>query len=241
MVRHYYFRINEEEGSIYWSRSHEVTFRNPRRALVLEVHKGASNTVQNLPQFSPTSLHCYCFWVITSGGVLDLLAYNEDTFILWTTELERLASKSKLRGPGVSVQNFKSDSVHSRPSSSLGMSSLSKSSIVPFDGGRGVGENEIDTHRSSFDSSIFVRKTGKTGQNDVRVKDEQSLTTTKNLSFSKHTMVVPIETQITTVEKSPPPLSERNNFLDNFVGGSGQHLNATKRELQASYHLDVVI
>jgi hypothetical protein len=128
-VRHYFFRLNEQDGSICWSRSREGAFRNPSKALVLQVHKGPSNTVKKIPKFSPNDLHCYTFWVETGGGVLDLFAYNEDSFRLWVMELEGMALRNS---SAVGHDKFKNSSVHSRPSSSLSV--RSRASVMPADG-----------------------------------------------------------------------------------------------------------
>ena len=72
LVKHYFFRLNEQEGSIAWSRSRKGISRTSSKALVLEIHRKPSNTVQNLPKFSPSDLHYFSFWVGTSGGVHDI-------------------------------------------------------------------------------------------------------------------------------------------------------------------------
>lgn len=128
-VKHYYFRLNEQEGSICWCRSREGVFKSPNKALVLQVHSGPSNTVRKIPKFSPNDLHCYTFWVATGGGVLDLFAYNEDSFRLWVTQLEGVASRNS---SAVGREAFKNSSVHSRPSSSLSV--RSRASVVPAAG-----------------------------------------------------------------------------------------------------------
>lgn len=140
-VKHYYFRLNEQEGSICWSRSREGAFKSPNKALVLQVHRGPSNTVRKMPKFSPDDLHCYTFWVTTGGGVLDLFAYNEDSFRLWVTELEVMASRNSST---VGREKFKSSSVHSRPSSSLSVKSIA--SVVPA--GLSHDNHMTDAHSS---------------------------------------------------------------------------------------------
>lgn len=128
-MRHYYFRLNEQEGAIYWSRSRDNSLKKPSKALVLQVHKGASNAVKDIPKFSPADLHCYTFWVATGGGVLDLFAYNEEAFRAWLSRLELLSARNA--GNAAALHNFKNSSVYggSRPVSSR--STVSRSSVVP--------------------------------------------------------------------------------------------------------------
>ena len=154
-IKHYYLRLNTQEGLILWSRSREQSFKNPSKALVLDVHRGPSNTVKSLPSFSPHDLHIYTFWVATSGGVLDLLAYNQDSYEIWITELERLASDNAAKGgPAMVAGGFKGNSVHSsRPSSS--MSAVSRASIAPsvgraFGSDTGMSRHEVMSSRSSI-------------------------------------------------------------------------------------------
>ena len=89
-----------------WSRSRKGISRTSSKALVLEVHREPSNTVRNLPKVSPSDLHYFSFWVGTSGGVLDLLAYNEDAYNVWLLELERVAGKNANLSRST-VQGFK--------------------------------------------------------------------------------------------------------------------------------------
>lgn len=91
-MKHYYFRLNKQEGLICWSRSREGAFKNPNKSLVLQVHRGPSNAVKKTASFSANDLHCYAFWVATGSGILDLFAYNEDSFKTWIAELDRMAS-----------------------------------------------------------------------------------------------------------------------------------------------------
>ncbi len=158
LIRHYFFRLDEQEGSIIWSRSREGSrSSNPNKVLVLEVHREPSNTVKNLPKFSPGDLHCYSFWVGTSGGVLDLLAYNEDAYNVWLIELERVASRNASRAPSA-LQAFKGTSViRSRPSSSGGSLSGSRhtAKVGMSPGGGGAGTYRED-RGGSVNTSVFV-------------------------------------------------------------------------------------
>ncbi len=47
----------------------------------------------------PTAeLHRYVFWVLTSGGVLDLLAYNEVDHSIWLQAIETVGQDNARRG-----------------------------------------------------------------------------------------------------------------------------------------------
>lgn len=133
-VKHYYFRLIEEEGVICWSRSRETSYKSPAKALVLQVTKGPSSTVKKIPKFSPDDLHCFTFCVLTGGGALDLFAYNEDAFRTWVNKLEGVAAKNSsllasLGSGSRSLAQFKNSSVNSRPSSSLSVAS--RTSVAP--------------------------------------------------------------------------------------------------------------
>lgn len=67
-----------------------------KQGRVLEVHKGPSPTVQHCAMYSPADLHKYVFWVMTDRGVLDLFAYNEDAYITWVKEMDKLAQSCPL-------------------------------------------------------------------------------------------------------------------------------------------------
>ena len=205
-MRHYYFRLNQEEGSILWSRSHESSFKNPKKALVHEVHEGPSNTVKNISKFSPDSLHRYTFWVQTAGGVLDMFAYNEDAFRAWLIKLEHVAQRNANLADTAAIQTFKSSSVYERPPSSLSSYSASKTSVVPVDNGEESSDHKMDT-------SIFTR---------LNYNESVILSTdTNDCSDRKLTVKSPTSkrTQIIHVANSSG-LSEGKLSMVNFVGES---------------------
>jgi len=112
-VKHFFFQLDESEGSLSWWRSREgsQSSRGPGgKVLILEVHREPSNAVRNHARFSAGDLHCFSFWLATSGGVLDLLAYNEEAYNLWLLELERAAARNGHVGHSV-LQAFKGSSV----------------------------------------------------------------------------------------------------------------------------------
>lgn len=132
------------------------SFKSPSKALVLEVHRGPSNTVKALPKFSPRDLHCYTFWLVTGGGILDLFAYNQEAYEVWVSELEHLAGKNASTSVMAKGSAFKNSSVYSRPSSSH--STVSKASIAPSLS-RASGQGATPVVRESVGlsrSSIFT-------------------------------------------------------------------------------------
>ena len=106
-----------------------------------------------MPKFSPNDLHCYAFWVATGGGVLDLFAYNEDSFLVWMAELEAMVLRNS---SAADREKFKSSSVHSRPSSSL--SARSRASVVPA----GMSHDDHMTEASS-ELTSHVKSGSKSG------------------------------------------------------------------------------
>ena len=88
-VQHFYFSLSPETGTISWSR--EPSRSGAKEGRVLEVHEGPSPSVQHSPAYSPADLHKHVFWVLTDRGVLNLFAYNEDAYVTWVRELDRLA------------------------------------------------------------------------------------------------------------------------------------------------------
>lgn len=191
-VKHYYFRLNDQEGSIYWSRSREGAFKNPRKALVLEVHRGPSNTVKKMPKFSPNDLHCYAFWVTTGGGVLDLFAYNEDSFLAWMAGLEVMVL---CNSSSADHEKFRSSSVHSRPTSSL--STRSKASVVPT----GMSHDDHMTEASSgsrsggVDYSVFTVPVPPTDGSLEGAESQAQKPVAKRAVISKRAQVAPLGPQ----------------------------------------------
>ena len=57
----------------------------------MEVHEGPSPTVRHSPAYSPADLHKHVFWVMTDRGILNLFAYNEDAYVTWVREMDKLA------------------------------------------------------------------------------------------------------------------------------------------------------
>ena len=164
LVKHFFFKVDESEGSLSWWRSREGSQSNRRpggKVLVLEVHREPSNSVRNHPRFSAGDLHCYSFWLATSGGVLDLLAYNEESYNLWLLELERVAARNERVGHSA-LRTFKGSSVHAgvgrhTPLPSSGGTRHSAKVAVAFpsgveglSGGRGVGGEQKTADMSMF-------------------------------------------------------------------------------------------
>ena len=105
-LRHFYFWLKPEAGTICWSR--ESSKQNAKEGCVLEIHEGPSNAVKQAPGYSPSDLHRYVFWVLTDVGLLDLMAYNEEAYITWLREIEKLAQKN-----GLMVRRKRAVSSHS--------------------------------------------------------------------------------------------------------------------------------
>ena len=187
---------------------------------MLEVHEGPSNTVKQVPSFSQSDLHCYTFWVLTGGGVLDLFAYNEDAFKTWLIELERIAQKNaNLIASGV-LQKFQSTSVHSRPQSSLSLNMISKSSVSPMTDGEcasHTASNSLDhAEPKRVKTAIF------TSPGDGISSDETSQQVSEKSSrvstFKKNTRVVP---EILNSESSAElKHSSKRQSHANFIGDS---------------------
>ena len=51
--------------------------------------------VANRSDYSPDDLHIYVFMVITDKGLLDLLAYSEKSYSIWTDALEYLVNNKQ--------------------------------------------------------------------------------------------------------------------------------------------------
>ena len=139
-VQHFYFSLCPKTGTLSWSR--EASRSGAKEGRILEVHEGPSPTVQHSPAYSPADLHKHVFWVMTDRGVLDLFAYNEDAYVTWVREMDKLA-----RNCPVALR----EQLHcSRPSSAY-----SASSDVMSDGARPEEEpcsSSGDATRSSADS-----------------------------------------------------------------------------------------
>ena len=65
--------------------------RSPTTAQVQSVHSGPSDTVKSRHDYTPTAVHKYSFWVVTTSGVLDLIAYSEDMYVSWLVNINELA------------------------------------------------------------------------------------------------------------------------------------------------------
>lgn len=190
---------------------------------MLDVHSEPSNTVKNLPNFSPDALHCYSFWIGTSGGVLDLLAYNEDAYKVWLIELERVAKRNGSMSRSA-VQAFKGSSVHSRPASSHGGSArhTPRSAVSPEAMG-GLG-GSTDGSGVTIDTSVFVRGGG-SNLDTIPVGHDLSVPSSDRSLFSKGRQVVPIASS----SGSCPPSARKSGL--SFIGesyrpdGSGDHVH----------------
>lgn len=88
-LHHYYFWLTAQTKEICWSRSSNM--RAPQVAQVQSVHAGAGDTVRSRLDYSPLDIHKYSFWVVTTSGVLDLIAYSEDKYVLWLTQINEIA------------------------------------------------------------------------------------------------------------------------------------------------------
>lgn len=235
LVKHYYFRLDEEEGSIGWSRSRDAFFGTFSKALVLEVHGKPSNTIKNLPKFSPDALHFYSFWVGTSGGVLDLLAYNEDAYKVWLIELDRVAQRNASLSRSA-VQAFKGSSVHSRPASSHGGAKQTpRSAVSPGDVGiRGLDGSPADRSSVTMDTSVFVREREPSGDG-LQVESDQSIL--NSTSRAKGTQVVPVATVVGSSSSNV-----RKSGLS-FIGESyrsGDHRSGDHSYLQDDSSDDII-
>jgi hypothetical protein len=58
---------------------------------VKSVQLGASPLVTNRNDYSPNDLHIYTFNVVTETKSIDLLAYSENSYRLWTEALKCLS------------------------------------------------------------------------------------------------------------------------------------------------------
>ena len=142
-VQHFYFSLCPKIGTLSWSR--EASRSGAKEGRILEVHEGPSPTVQHSPAYSPADLHKHVFWVMTDRGVLDLFAYNEDAYVTWVREMDKLAQNCP-----VALR----EQLHcSRPSSAY-----SASSDVMSDGAKPEEEpcsSSGDATRSSADGFFF--------------------------------------------------------------------------------------
>ena len=107
---YYHVRLDAQSGSICWSRDASPQRHRESRSCLLEVHEGASSAVQRRPDYSPMDLHRYAFWVLTESGVLNLLAYTEQSYTSWLSNLHRIVKKRDMEA--------------SRPSSAVSTSSI---------------------------------------------------------------------------------------------------------------------
>jgi hypothetical protein len=87
--QHYYFWINLKHKKLCWSRSKNK--QHKRQAVVKSVQLGASPLVTNRNDYSPNDLHIYTFNVVTETKSIDLLAYSENSYRLWTEALKCLS------------------------------------------------------------------------------------------------------------------------------------------------------
>ena len=139
-VQHFYFSLCPETGTLSWSR--EASHSGAKEGRILEVHEGPSPTVQHSPAYSPADLHKHVFWVMTDRGILDLFAYNEDAYVTWVREMDKLAQNCPVA--------LREQLYCSRPSSAY-----SASSDVMSDGARPEEEpcsSSGDATRSSADA-----------------------------------------------------------------------------------------
>lgn len=60
-------------------------------AHVQSVQGGASDVVKMRVDYSPVNINKYSFWVATTGGVLDLIAYSEEKYVSWLTHINDIA------------------------------------------------------------------------------------------------------------------------------------------------------
>lgn len=165
--------------------------------------------------------------------MLDLFAYNEDSFQLWVTELENMASHNASVG---GYGKFKNSSVYSRPSSSLSVGS-SRAAVAPASASHDNHLTEASPEHSSratsgsasggVDYSIFTAPTspvspvaddeGGGGSRQIAKPSSQGKpAAVKNaaLSVSKRVQVVPASTQASAAK------SARSTVVENFIGES---------------------
>ena len=83
---HYYFWILS--GKLYWSRSKDK--RNEISAKVTKLEEGPSTLVKSRPDYSPLDLHQFTFRVWLGEKYLDLLAYSNDSYYMWTVAMRKI-------------------------------------------------------------------------------------------------------------------------------------------------------
>eukprot|EP00731_Ephydatia_muelleri_P019137 Em0011g1177a len=88
-LQHYYFWVDFQAKAICWSRYSNM--RAPEVAHVQSVQGGASDVVKMRVDYSPVNINKYSFWVATTGGVLDLIAYSEEKYVSWLTHINDIA------------------------------------------------------------------------------------------------------------------------------------------------------
>ena len=88
-LQHFFFWLTAESSRLSWSRERDR--RRVQEAVVYEVQPGPSQLLRQNAAYSPDELHTHVFWVMTDSGVLDLLAYNEDTYQVWVNEIGKIA------------------------------------------------------------------------------------------------------------------------------------------------------
>ena len=95
---------------------------------------------------------------MTAGGVLDLLAYNQDDYSVWVREARRVAMTNEhLRDTGQALrrqQRIKDSGVPSRPSTSQSRTRVAPTSLV--EEAQGMSEGSGDIAQSANKSKLFL-------------------------------------------------------------------------------------
>ena len=216
-IKHYYFWLKHNEGSICWARLRENANRNSQRAVVLEVHEGPSQAVKKNPSYSPGDLHKHVFWVLTGGGVLDLFAYNEDAYGMWLNNISNVANSNVKRG--IENLNLKNQSrTQSRPASSHSMK-YSRATVAPSDN---ITNEETSSTMSIMNSELrmgtidtdFTRGTSggninatRTTATDCGKENVSNSGDSSKLSLFSRSFSAPPENQLPLTTSTPLSLS----------------------------------
>ncbi len=95
-LQHFYFWLKPSAGTICWSREETRKKSLEKETRVLQAYEGPSNAFRNSSGYSLNlELYRNVFSVLTDSGVLDLMAYNEQSHQQWLKDIDRLAQRNR--------------------------------------------------------------------------------------------------------------------------------------------------
>ena len=154
-LQHFFFWLEPQSSLLHWSR--KSNRRRSQQATVYQVHTGASKQLHQNSTYSQSELHQHVFWVLTDCGVLDLLAYNQNSYQMWVNQLRQIARRTEpLTRPGSSQSLGRGETKRVNLRSKR-LAAVAPTLTVDHEAGTSVSGFSETSHAFEGDSEIELR------------------------------------------------------------------------------------